>query len=59
MEYEIIIMKPTGFLGNNIDDLPGKFANEVSHQIALGWEPLGGVAIGWGACLFQTMIKRR
>jgi hypothetical protein len=35
-----------------------RLAQEVNQAIALGWEPLGGIAI-IGAQLLQAMIKRR
>jgi hypothetical protein len=31
---------------------------EVNEAMALGWEPVGGVAVA-GATYFQAMIKRR
>jgi hypothetical protein len=35
-----------------------KLTKEVNEAIALGWEPLGGLACT-AAALFQAMIKRR
>lgn len=35
-----------------------RLTKEVNEAIALGWEPIGGLA-GAGAILLQAMIKRR
>ena len=65
MDYKIIVAKALGpLLGANFDAAADKLAAEVRSQIALGWEPLGGVAAGQTGTLkvpylFQAMIKRR
>ena len=36
-----------------------RLAKEVNEAIALGWEPLGGLATLGAQSFFQAMIKRR
>jgi hypothetical protein len=36
-----------------------KLSELVKDAIALGWEPLGGVAVGDAGMVAQAMIKRR
>ena len=63
MDYKIIFMKPTAhFLGVNLAKASEEFAEEVRQQIALGWEPQGGVVLAGSPMqpsFFQAMIKRR
>lgn len=62
MEYKILIAKiPVGFFDVNVAAAAEKLASDVTQQIALGWEPQGGVVIGgkFGRDLLQAMIKRR
>ncbi len=64
MEYKIVVMKAAGFLGTNFESAAEKLAEEVGRQIALGWEPQGGISVGhsWSIktpYLFQAMTRRR
>jgi hypothetical protein len=54
MQYKIISII-TSFSGSKALE---KFAREVNEAIALGWEPVGGIAFA-NARLLQAMIKRR
>jgi hypothetical protein len=54
MQYKIISV-PQMFSRNRALE---KLTREVNEAISLGWEPLGGLAIG-GTILYQAMIKRR
>lgn len=36
-----------------------RLTKEVNEAIALGWEPIGGLATVGGQCFLQAMIKRR
>ena len=36
-----------------------KLAQEVNEAMAMGWEPVGGVAAVHGNLVVQAMIKRR
>ena len=36
-----------------------KLTKEVNEAIAMGWEPIGGLATVGGQSFFQAMIKRR
>jgi len=65
MEYKIVVVKAAaGFFGTNFEAAAEKLAAEVGQQIALGWEPQGGVSLGqtWNVktpYLFQAMTRRR
>ena len=64
MEYKIVVVKALGLLGTNFEAAAEKLADEVGRQIALGWEPHGGVSVGqsWSLktpYLFQAMTRRR
>jgi hypothetical protein len=54
MQYKVISVTAV-FSGSKALE---KFTKEVNEAIALGWEPVGGIASA-NACLFQAMIKRR
>lgn len=62
MEYKIVSLKVTGILVHDVKKCGEALAKDVNAQVALGWEPLGGVAMGHtGTCnhLLQAMVKRR
>lgn len=62
MEYKVITQKVGGILSLDVVKCAEALTREVNDQIALGWEPLGGVAMGHtGAStyLLQALIKRR
>ena len=54
MQYRVILVTNILSLKRAIDDL----AQQVKEAIALGWEPLGGIAITDNA-VAQAMTKRR
>jgi hypothetical protein len=64
MEYKIIVVKAVGFLGTDFESAGEKLAEEVSRELAAGWEPQGGVCIGNTLSfktpyLFQAVVRRR
>lgn len=62
MEYKIVSLKVSGIVTSDVKKTAEALSKEVNELVALGWEPLGGVAMGHtGACnhLLQAMIKRR
>lgn len=65
MEYKIITIKAEEtFSGTKFERTAEKLATEVNSQIALGWEPQGGVCIGQTRnlrkpYLFQALVRRR
>lgn len=64
MDYKVIVVKCTGLLGTDFEGAAEKLAALVRQQIALGWEPLGGVALGESGGtktphFFQAMVKPR
>lgn len=60
MEYQVISIKVAGVLGMDIPKTTAELAKEINQQIALGWEPVGGVTTGpHNTHLLQAMIKRR
>jgi hypothetical protein len=54
MQYKVITVTAV-FSGSKALE---KLTKEVNEAIALGWEPVGGIAFA-NACLLQAMIKRR
>ena len=54
MQYQIISVTAV-FSGTKALE---KFTKEVNEAMAMGWEPVGGVAFS-GNAFFQAMIKRR
>jgi hypothetical protein len=62
MEYKIVSLKVSGIVTSEVQKTADALAKEVNDQISLGWEPLGGVAMGHtGAVnyLLQALVKRR
>ncbi len=65
MEYKIITaVADSGLLGTNFETTAAKLAHAVNQQLALGWEPQGGVCVGDTQSLkrpylFQAVVKRR
>jgi hypothetical protein len=64
MEYKIVVVKAVGLLGTNFEAAAEKLAEEVTRQIAQGWEPHGGVSLGQSMSfktpyLFQAMTRHR
>lgn len=59
MEYKIVVVKAVaGFLTMRFELATEKLSAEVNQQIALGWEPQGGVSYTV-PYLFQAMTRRR
>jgi hypothetical protein len=56
MQYQVISV-PRVFVFSTRGALE-KLSKEVNEAIALGWEPLGGVAV-YGNAFYQAMLKRR
>ena len=54
MQYRIISVTAV-FSGSKALE---KLTKEVNEAMAMGWEPVGGIAFA-NACLLQAMIKRR
>jgi O-acetyl-ADP-ribose deacetylase (regulator of RNase III) len=57
-------MKTGGAFGTDFETSAEQLAAKVQEHISLGWEPIGGVAVGETGgmktpYLFQAMIKRR
>lgn len=62
MEYRILVEKIDHALSRDVDKAAQDLARQVSEQIAIGWEPVGGVAIGSAGTapfLLQAIVKRR
>jgi hypothetical protein len=60
MEYKVIVVPISGVLTKDVRKSTVDFSREVNNQIALGWEPIGGVALSsHDGHLLQAMIKRR
>jgi hypothetical protein len=54
MQYKIISVSAV-FSGSKALE---KLTKEVNEAIALGWEPMGGLATN-GTNLYQALVKRR
>ena len=62
MDYKIIVKKIDNALSRNVDKAAKELARQVKDEIARGWEPAGGVAIGSAGTapyLLQALIKRK
>jgi hypothetical protein len=61
MDYRVVVEKVDNPLRRDVDQAAADLAAQVREQIASGWEPLGGVAVGAAGpspYLLQAMIKR-
>ena len=62
MEYRIVVKKVTNVLLRDVDKAAEQLGREVNQLAAMGWEPVGGVAMGEAGTapyLLQAMVKRR
>ena len=60
MEYKLIVFPVPGVVTRDVRKATSEFAKEITAQIALGWEPVGGVAVSsHDVHLLQAMVKRR
>ncbi|HUJ42021.1 MAG TPA: hypothetical protein VLW52_00315 [Opitutaceae bacterium] len=55
MQYRIISVTAVFSKSKALEEL----AKEVNAAMAMGWEPVGGVATVHGNLIAQAMIKRR
>lgn len=46
MSYKILVVNAVSGLGTNFQDAAERLAELVNNDIASGWTPLGGVAVG-------------
>jgi hypothetical protein len=61
MNYRIIVEKIDNALKRDVDQAAEDLSRQVRDQIANGWEPLGGIAVGSAGAapyLLQAMMKR-
>ncbi|HUF48344.1 MAG TPA: hypothetical protein VMM93_11050 [Vicinamibacterales bacterium] len=62
MTYKVIVQKVESALSRNVGKAARELSRQVNDQMALGWEPVGGVAIGTAGSapyLLQALVKRR
>lgn len=63
MSYKILVVNAVSGFGTNFQDAADRLADLVNEEIASGWTPLGGVAVGETMStkepyLFQAMVTR-
>ena len=61
-DYLVVVQKVANPFTRNVEAASKLLAEQVNQQIALGWQPEGGIAIGSAGTapyLLQAMIKRR
>jgi hypothetical protein len=62
MTYKVIVQKIENALSRNVGKAAKELSRQVNGQVSLGWEPVGGVAIGSAGSapyLLQALVKRR
>lgn len=62
MSYKILVVNAVSGFGTDFQDAADRLAKRVNEDIASGWRPLGGVAVGETTMstkephLFQAML---
>jgi len=61
MSYKILVVNAVSGFGTNFQDAAERLATLVNQEIASGWTPLGGIAVGETMStkepyLFQAMV---
>lgn len=62
MEYQILVEKIDNVISRDVAQAAGDLGAKVRDEIARGWEPVGGVALGSAGTapyLLQAMVKRK
>lgn len=63
MSYKILVVNAVSGFGTNFQDAADRLAKLVNEEIASGWTPLGGIAVGETMStkepyLFQAMVEQ-
>jgi len=62
MTYKILVKRIDNMIVRDIEKATREMGKQVNDQIALGWEPAGGVALGSSGTapyLLQAIVRRR
>jgi hypothetical protein len=61
-EYQVVVQKVPNPFARNVNQAAKALSQQVNSLIALGWQPVGGVAIGNTGTvpyLLQALVKPR